>query len=76
MIAICKCFMMALLLDFLWIYLSKQDFHTYDIENAKKRYSREANTPMTTIRQMLFERKTAKNESAKIIKTSGKLKYD
>ena len=74
MIAIFRCFVIALLLDIVWIYLSKQDFHSLDIENVKRRYSREANTPMTIIKEKLFERKTATKQRAKIIKKSGKLK--
>ena len=65
---------MVLLLHVVWVYLSKQELYSYEIENAKKRYSREANTPLTIVKQKLFERKIAKKGSSRTIKTSQKFK--
>ena len=71
---ICKTLVIAIFLHVASTYLSKHDRFSYDVENAKKRYSRDANPPSTIIREKLFERKTATTKSVKIIKTSGKLK--
>ena len=78
--------MISLLAYFISTHLSKQDVHqqektnnkpySFDIENAKKRYSREANVPITSIKERLFERKTVKEKSAKIITESDKFGYD
>ena len=78
-----KIFIMALLLDAAWIYFSKQDWtfgksYNYDIEYAKQRYRRDSGiTPITTIKQKLFERKRVNQQSALsalLTATSGKFK--
>ena len=73
--SICKFIILSILLYVVSIYLSEEEFYNFDVENAKERYSRSANTPITMIKQKLFEKKTATKERTKIITTSAKFKY-
>lgn len=48
--------------------------YSKDIERTIKRYSREANQPITEINQKIFERRIKKYRISKYFKTSTKLK--
>ena len=71
---VCHILIISLLAYFTSMYMESKGMSRPDIDNAKKRYSRSANTPILPITEKLYERKSISADSAKVIAISEKFK--